>query len=78
MIILKIYECLLGEWVCLNDDPNATIGNNGQSPITCYKENGEIWAPFKRNDEHIYTQLDYVHIFYKGTDYRINPISFKL
>ncbi len=22
----KVYACLLGEWVCLNDDPDCTIG----------------------------------------------------
>ena len=22
----KIYACLLGEWVCLNDDPDCKIG----------------------------------------------------
>ena len=28
----KVYACLLGKWVCLNDDPNCKIGNNGASP----------------------------------------------
>lgn len=23
----KVYACLLGDWVCLNDDPDCKIGN---------------------------------------------------
>ena len=75
---MKIYACLTGQWVCLDDDPNATIGNQGQSPTSWYRENGEIWAPHKREQENVYTQLDYVHIVYKGIDYRINHIFIKV
>ncbi len=31
-----IYACLLGNWVCLNDDENCTIGDNNQSPSVCF------------------------------------------
>lgn len=75
---MKVYACLVGNWVCLNDDPEATIGHNEQSPNIWYEENGDIWAPYKRQQEHTYIQLDYVHVFYKGVDYRINPIFIQI
>lgn len=71
---MKIHACLLGEWVCLDDDPNCKIGNNLKSPQIWYEENAELWAPFNREQEHTYYQLEYVELVYKGTSYRINPI----
>lgn len=72
----KIYACLTGNWVCLNDDPDCVIGENRQSPTMWWKEGAEVWAPASRTeeDEHTYVNLDYVHVHYLGTDYRINPI----
>ncbi|MEQ3352774.1 hypothetical protein AAA081_00445 [Aedoeadaptatus acetigenes] len=70
---MKLHACLLGEWVCLNDDPDCVIGHNGQSPDTWYEENAELWAPHQRK-EHSYYELDYVNLVYKGISYRINPI----
>lgn len=74
----RIHACLLGEWVCLNDDPNAFIGDNKESPNLWYKQNAELWAPNKKEQEHTYYQLDYVKVFYKGVMYRINPIFIQL
>ena len=39
-------------------------------------ENAEVWSPINRDKdlEHSVYGLDYVHIYYKGKDYRINPI----
>lgn len=71
---MKIHACLLGEWVCLNDDPNCKVGINLKSPQIWYEENAELWAPFNKKQEHTYYQLDYVELIYKGTSYRINPI----
>lgn len=71
---MKIHACLLGEWVCLDDDPNCKVGSNFKSPQMWYEENAELWAPFKRDQEHTYYQLEYVELIYKGTSYRINPI----
>jgi hypothetical protein len=72
----KVYACLLGEWVCLNDDPNCKIGNNGASPSSWWMNGAPIYAPTihpKENDESFYLQ-NYVNIYYKGVEYRINPI----
>ena len=74
----KIYACLIGNWVCLNDDPECVIGENQTSPSQWYEENAEIWAPYNRQEENTYYQLDYVKIFYKGNVYRINPIFIQI
>lgn len=74
----KVYACLLGEWVCLNDDPNCKVGNEGQSPSIWFEEGAEVWAPAKRESDNTYVQLDYVNIFYKGKTYRIDPIFIQI
>lgn len=74
----KVYACLIGNWVCLNDDPDCFIGGNHSSPSIWYEENAEIWSPNKKESEHTYYQLDYVCIFYKGQSYRINPIFIQI
>lgn len=74
----KIYACLLGEWVCLNDDPHCVIGESGQSPYLWWEENADIWSPFKREAENTYYQLDYVKIYFNGKRYRINPIFLQI
>jgi hypothetical protein len=71
---MKIYACLIGKWVCLNDDPDCTVGESLTPLAQWYKEGSPLWAPFKRKEENEFTQLDYVHICYFGKDYRINPI----
>ena len=72
----KIYACLVGEWVCLSDDPECKMGGNLKSPSIWWEENAEVWSPINRDKdlEHSVDGLDYVHIYYKGKDYRINPI----
>lgn len=75
---MKIHACILGNWVCLNDDPNCTIGENKESPNIWYEQNAEIWSPNIKEQEDTYYQLDYVKIFYKGVLYRINPIFIQL
>ena len=72
----KVYACLIGEWVCLNDDPNCVMGENKTSPYVWYEENAIISS--KNTTEESYYNLDYIHIFYKGTDYRINPIFIQI
>lgn len=74
----KIYACLVGNWVCLNDDPNCTIGEHHANPYQWYEESAEIYAPFQRGKEGTYYELDYVKINYKGKDYRINPIFIQI
>lgn len=72
----KIYASLTGNWVCLNDDPDCTIGEWQQSPTQWWKEGAPVYAPATRNSEITDTLycLDYVKIHYKGKDYRINPM----
>lgn len=74
----KIYACLIGNWVCLNDDPDCKIGTNMASPSIWWKENAEIWAPLQRKKPDTLYQLDYVNVCYKGTEYRINPIFIQI
>lgn len=74
----KVYACLIGEWVCLNDDPDCVMGHNRVKPYLWYDEGAEIYAPFKRENEDTYYQLDYIHIYYHNKDYRINPIFIQI
>lgn len=70
----KIYACLIGNWVCLNDDPNCVMGIHRTSPAVWWEENADIYAPIKREEENTLYQLDYINLHYNGSDYRINPI----
>ena len=74
----KIYACLAGNWVCLNDDSECVMGSNRVSPSQWYEENAEIWSPIQRETEDTYYQLDYVNIFYHNKGYRINPIFIQI
>lgn len=74
----KIYACLIGDWVCLNDDPNCKMGTRRTSPYLWWKEGAEIWSPSKREKEHTMYQLDYVDIIYKEVKYRVNPIHIQI
>lgn len=72
----KIYACLLGNWVCLNDDEYCKIGSNHESPNEWFENGALVYAPITPSSdyEHSFYGLNYVHINYKGVDYRINPI----
>ena len=72
----KIYACLAGNWVCLNDDPKCVIGDKHQEPYLWWKEGAPIYAPAERSEEVLnkFYCLDYVHVYYRGRDWRINPI----
>ena len=72
----NVYACLAGNWVCLNDDPDCTIGKNGQSPYLWWEEGAEVYAPSARDKEYedSFYGLDYLHIHYKGKTWRINPL----
>ncbi len=73
-----VYACLIGEWVNLGDDPDCKMGIHRSSPLVWWEENAEIWSPFTREQEHTMYQLDYIQIYYKGKDYRINPIFLQI
>lgn len=76
----KIYACLLGEWVCLNDDPDCVIGENLQRPSIWWKESAPVYAPTTRDPgcKNSLYGLDYVNIIYKGKSYRINPMFIQI
>ncbi len=74
----KVYACLTGNWVCLNDDPECVMGIHRVNPSQWYEENAEIWAPIQRKEKDTYYQLDYVQIFYHNKDYRINPVFIQI
>ena len=71
----KIYACLIGNWVCLNDDPECTISDEHKSPFCWLEENAPICSPDKTQEyiKQSFYKLDYVHIVYKGKHYRISP-----
>lgn len=74
----KVYACLAGTWACLNDDPECGVGEYRQSPYTWWEEGAEIYAPINRKQKDTLYSLDYVHIFYKGQDWRINPMFIQI
>lgn len=74
-----VWANLLGTWHNLQaEDPNCTIGNNGQSPSIWWEENAKIWAPNKMEDEHTMYQLPHVLIDFKGHAYRISPYQIEI
>lgn len=76
----KIYACLAGEWVCLNDDPECTISEWKKSPELWWKEGAPIYSPAKHSEEseNSMYSLDYIHIFFKGNDWRISPMFIQI
>ena len=65
--IVRVYACLLGEWVDITED--GTVADC-QNPVKyfeehmVYQENSRYADCFK---------YDYIHVQYQGKDYRINP-----
>lgn len=76
----KVYACLAGNWVCLNDDPDSKIGGEMKSPYEWVEEGAVVYAPISRTEKQAdsYYYLDYVNIHYFGVDYRINPIFIQI
>lgn len=74
----KIYACLIGNWVCLNDDPDCEMGARRTDPYIWWEENAEIWSPLEKKEEHTLYQLDYVEIIYQKKRYRVNPIFIQI
>ncbi len=74
----KVYACLIGNWVCLNDDPNCVMGPHHTSPTVWWEENAEVWSPLQREEKDTLYQHDYIEIYYKDKDYRINPIFIQI
>ena len=76
----KIYACLAGNWVCLNDDPDCVISDNRQTPYFWWEEGAPVYAPIVREKscENSFYGLDYVNLRYNGKDYRINPMFIQI
>lgn len=76
----KVYACLIGEWVCLNDDPESSISDWHKTPYLWWKEGAPVYAPVERNPEveNSFYGLDYVNLYYKGKQYRINPMFIQI
>ena len=76
----KVYACLAGNWVCLNDDPECVMGDNHSRPNVWWEENAQIYAPTNRDAElkNSLYGLDYVNIHYLDKSYRINPIFIQI
>lgn len=76
----KVYACLIGEWVCLNDDPSSQISDWHKAPYFWWEEGAPVYAPSVRSKEveHSFYGLDYVNVFYKGKRYRINPVYIQI
>ena len=64
---MRIYACLLGNWVDITD--TGTVADY-QNPVTYFKENQQ-YSEGSRYAECF--RYDYIHIQYQGKDYRINP-----
>lgn len=84
----KVYACLLGNWVCLNDDPDCSFSDYKKSPYCWWKEGAPIYTPLQSDDDSendetpnksnsFYCQ-SYVNIVYRGKRYRINPIFIQI
>lgn len=69
----KVYACLAGEWVCLNDDPKCHMTRQQLTPSDWLELDGPIYNQ-KDFEEDSWTHMPYIHIFYKGKHYRMNPI----
>ena len=50
----KVYACLTGNWVCLNDDPECVMGIHRVNPSQWYEENAIIWSPIQREEKDTY------------------------
>ena len=77
-ILVNVYANLLGEWVNLSDDDNCVMGPHKTHPSIWWEEGAELWSPITREEEDTMYQLDYICIYYKNKDYRINPIHLQI
>lgn len=63
----RYYANLLGTWVDITDD--GTVADH-QNPSSCFEEN----LTYQENSTCAKCfELGYIHVQYKGKDYRIDP-----
>lgn len=85
----KVYACLLGNWVCLNDDPDCKFSDYKKSPYCWWKEGAPIYTSLQSDDDsenldevpnksNSFYYQNYVNIVYQGKRYRINPIFIQI
>lgn len=74
----KIYACLIGNWVCLSDDPDCRMGRNLEHPSLWFNNDSNINALTKRYEDDSFSELDSIRIIYKDVTYTINPIFIQL
>ena len=74
----RVYANLLGNWVCLNDDPECKMGSHMTPPSIWWEENAEVFSPIHKEIPHTMYQIDYIHIYYRKKEYRINPIFIQI
>lgn len=70
----EIHACLCGEWVNLSADENCKMGIHMTSPNIWWEENADIYSPITKTEANTMYQQDYIHIRYRGAEYRIHPI----
>lgn len=75
--MVKIHACLIGKWVCLNDDPECKFVDTDQSPDVWWEENAPIYKNVHKPSDSYYQQ-DYVNIRYEGKVYRIHPMFIQI
>lgn len=76
--MVKIYACLTGNWVCLNDDPNCKMGKNFSSPDMWWEENADLYAPIHRKNANSMYDFPYLELIYNGHSYRISPYHIQI
>lgn len=64
---VRVYACLLGEWVDITE--TGTVADR-QNPVMYFEEH----LRYQENSRYAECfEYDYIHVQYKGKDYRINP-----
>jgi hypothetical protein len=69
---MRIYACLLGDWVDITDD--GTVEDN-KNPVAYFKENLTYVGNSKVATAFEY---DYININYQNKSYRIHPSMIKI
>ncbi len=69
---MRIYACLLGEWIDITE--TATVADH-QNPVAYFTDNLK-YASGSRYAKCF--EYDYIHIQYHGKDYRINPVFIQI
>ena len=64
---MRVYACLLGEWVDITE--KGTVADC-QDPVIYFEEHLRCQENSRYAECFKY---DYIHVQYKGKDYRINP-----